>query len=120
MAIGRTSRVTAHPRRETPYSGEWIDQGWHKQAACGGADDRGEDLITPEDPGVFIAKYCRSCPVILDCAEEGLRIDSQHGEQTYGTWGGVFIPFSNTGHKKAIQALEAACATLRVTHARSA
>lgn len=117
MPVGRTSRVTAHPRREIPYSGDWVDQGWHTEAACAGS---GEDMITPEEPGRVIADYCRACPVIVACAEEGLRIDAQHGYQTYGIWGGVFVPFSNENRKKAVQALSDAYATLRMTDARSA
>jgi hypothetical protein len=103
-------RITTQPTRNVPYSGDWIDQSWHAEAACA---ESGEDMISPEEPAKLIYQYCRVCPVRLECGEEGLRYEAQYGCQTSGIWGGVFVSFGNTSRKKGIEALSVACATLR-------
>lgn len=107
MAIGR---ITTQPIREAPYSGDWIDQSWHREASCAGS---GEDMVTPPEPSRLIYQYCNTCPVIFECAEEGVRIENQRGYQTSGIWGGVFIPSSASNRRKGVTALREAYATLR-------
>lgn len=59
---------------------------YRQRAACHGADPEAFFPTTLEDAGVTIHRYCMACPVLAECAADGLSIPG-----TQGIWGGQWL-----------------------------
>ena len=86
------------------------DEKWREQAACANTFPAVDMLSMPigEHATTLIEEYCAICPVVLECGEYAL----SNRKDIIGIWGGCYVPLQHK--RKALQALEAACARLRM------
>jgi hypothetical protein len=86
------------------------DEKWREQAACANTYPQVDMMLcaTYQEARALIKEYCAICPVILECGEYAL----SKSRETIGIWGGCYVPLQHK--RKALQALEAACARLRM------
>jgi hypothetical protein len=63
---------------------------WRDQAQCAGVDPY-RFFADPHDQKTRIStiKYCQTCPVMIECRTESIKIELEDGIQIHGIWGGM-------------------------------
>lgn len=104
--------------RHYKFSVKWCDQcppvpdwSWHSKAACRDTYPP-VDMLTPGNwarTEALIKDYCDRCPVVKECGATAL--DDIHN--SFGIWGGVFLPSNSGPHAARARELADKVAILR-------